>query len=163
MNLGRCGAGWVRGHRACLVRVAHFVGTIQAAAVPLEIHTRATEVSVRARDHEERKSRSDFFNDVYLPVTQNCVANAVHIAAKRLAFAEWEFVKDAGSELVIEVDLRQAPICPGSSGQRPVSRTRGCACAVREAGVKGARPGVAEQSVQTMSDTLRFSLDLQRV
>ena len=88
MYLGWSSAGRVGGNWAGLVRVAYLIGAIQAVAVPLKIHTGATEIAVGAGDREQRESGGGFFYHIQLPVAQGRIDWATPGAAELFAFAK---------------------------------------------------------------------------
>src|ERR1700678_2651181 len=118
------------------IGVADLVGAIQTAPVPLKIHLRTRTGTVVAVDHKQGKPGSGLFNDVDLPTAKDRVFGAVPRTAKRLALAKRQVIKDAGGKIVIQVDLREAPIRLTCTGERPVSGTREGAIAIGHSGVK---------------------------
>ena len=78
-----------------------------------------------------------------------------------LAFAKWQVVQDARRETIVKVQLRQTPIKLLITRQRVVKSAWIRTQAVRHAGVKGARPGIAEQGVQPVACALGFAFNLE--
>src|SRR5580700_4908260 len=92
-------------------RIAHLgvtdlVGAVDAVAVVLEIYSRV----VAARKQEKRESGSGFFDHSHFPISQDRVDRTAPGASEPLALAGRQFVDQAGGEIMIEIDLRQAPI-----------------------------------------------------
>ena len=81
MNLVGCIAGWVGGHRPCLVGISDLVGAVQTIAVPLEVDCRV----VGAVNHEQRESGGHLLNDIDLPVAQDGIGCRVPVATDALA------------------------------------------------------------------------------
>src|ERR1700722_5908213 len=125
--------------RPASIGIANFVGPVQHISIPHEVHARL----VVAIDDKQWKSGDSLFDYVHLPVAEHCVDRAAPIATEMLALAKWEVVKDAGGELIVEVELRQPPIRFLRSGEWPVHGTRKCPQTVGEAGIEGARVGIA--------------------
>jgi hypothetical protein len=81
------------------------IGPIQEISVPLKIDARIVRVS-----HEEREPGRDSLDHIHFPISQDRIDGTAPIAAKLLAFSEWQIIGNAGRELVIEVELREPPI-----------------------------------------------------
>src|SRR5580704_18198998 len=104
VDLGR--AVRIATFRPCLVRIAHFVRTLQGEAVIGEVRARL----IGAIDHKQREAGGDSFDQIHLPMPEEGVGGGTPATAKPFALAEWQVIKDAGGKVVIEVQLRQPPI-----------------------------------------------------
>src|ERR1700690_2431130 len=107
MNLGRRDAARIGGPLAAFVRVAHFVGTIEAgAAVPEEGRAGL----VPAIDNEKRKAGKRPLDNVDLPISQDRILGGIPIVAVTLALAKGQVVDYPGRERVVHVERREAPV-----------------------------------------------------
>src|ERR1700734_1425192 len=97
VNLGRRGAGRVCCHGSTFERVTHFVRAVLRSSIPFEIDARL----VIAVNQEEGEPRGRLFDQIDLPPPENRVRNSTPVAAVAFAFAEGQFVEDAGGELII--------------------------------------------------------------
>src|SRR5271155_2843719 len=103
------------------------------------------------------------FDKGHLPIPKSCVGRAVPVSAEHFASAERQVVNDAGGEVVVEVDLRQAPIQLRPVRKREIGRTQQRTQTVGEAIIVGVRIGITNQSVEAVPGRLGLGLDLQRV
>src|SRR5208282_1747941 len=117
------------------IRVANFVGTVQAVAIPGKVDPGPAEVSIVARHHEERESGDGFLDQVELPVAEDFVGGAAPAAAEVLAFAKRQVVEHADGKLIVAVQLRQAPLQLVRARQRPIHGAGERAETVRKFGI----------------------------
>ena len=95
-----------------------------------------------------------------LPASGDGVRGTVPIVSPLPAFSQWQIVDHTGSEVVIQVDLREPPVQSLPSRKWEVRRPDDTPEAVSEPGVIGSRVGVSDQRVETVSRTLRLGFDL---
>ena len=67
-----------------------------------QVHAR----TVVTRDNEDWESGSGLFDHVDLPISEDRIRNPVPVAPELLALAKWQVIDQAGSEVVIELNLR---------------------------------------------------------
>lgn len=120
-------------------------------------------VCIVIRDHEERKSRRDFFDHIDCPISQDSVDGAAPRAAELLTPTKGQVINYAGSEIMIELNLRQCPVCFCRSGKRIICGAGARAKIVRESTVEIPGIRITQQGVKPMSRTLGLRLDLERI
>ena len=98
-----------------------------------------------------------------MPISQDRVDRTSPAAAELLAFAEGQVIEHAGSEVVVELDLRQAPVCSRRSWQGPVGHAGAGTQTIVESGVEIARVRVAQEDVKSVLGTLGLGLHLERI
>jgi len=144
---------------------AELVGTAQAVSIIREGRASSIDSTVDtvAVDNEHREARGDFFNDGHLPVSEDGVGDAVPTAAKGFTLAKGKVVNDAGTEVVVEIDLREGPIQLLPVRERIVGGAKSGTQAVAEANVVGTGISITDQSVDAVARALSFGFDLKPV
>src|SRR5215469_5521437 len=145
--------------RPGLVRVSHLVRTLERVSVIGKEHPG----SVSAINDKQRKPRRGVFDHVQLPVAQDCIGCTAPVAAKVLALAKRQVVQNAGGKVVVEIELRHAPIQLAVTRQGIIQCPRIRAEAIGHAGVERTRPGIAEQGVEAVARALGLPLRLEGV
>ena len=97
-----------------------------------------------------------------MPVPQNRIGSSAPIAAETLALTKGEIIENARGELVVEVELREAPVQFLTAGQRPVHCAGQSSESVGKPGIESAGIGIAQESVQAVVGAL-LSLNLKRI
>ena len=98
-------------------RVTNLIWANQAVPVVFEVDPR-----IIGRDHENRESRSRFLDRSQFPISQDRIHRAIPRTAIGFTFAEGQLINYAGGEIMIQVDLRQAPVQLLPSRQGIISR-----------------------------------------
>src|ERR1700728_2422258 len=148
--------------RTADVRIANFIWAVQAVAVPCEVHTGTAEVAVVASDHEQREPGCRFLDYIQLPIPKNRIGHTIPAASEFLPFAKRQIIENAGGELVVEIDLRKAPIQFLSPGQWPVHGTGKRTYPIRKTRIERSRIGIAQQCIKPVPRVL-LGLDLEGV
>ena len=137
----------------------NLIGAVRAR----EVHSG----KVSARDHEERESRRNFFDHIDCPISQDGVYRAAPLAAELLTPTKRQVVNHAGGEIMIELNLREAPVCFCRPGKRIIRSAAGTGATrakiVRESTVEIPGIRITQQCVDPMSRALRLRLDLERI
>src|ERR1019366_8419217 len=80
-----------------------------------------------------------------------------------LTLAERQVVNDAGGEILIQVDLREAPIETLPVRERKVSGANDAPQAIRKSRIVGSRVSVSDERVNAVPFALGLGFDLQRI
>src|SRR5713101_5595503 len=119
--------------------------------------------TVVAGDDEYRKSRGELFDHIDLPISKDRIDRPAPAAAELFAFAKGKVIEHAGSEVVVELDLRQAPVCSRRSRQGPVGHASAGTQSVVESRVEIARVRVPQKDIESVPGALGFRLHLERI
>src|SRR5690348_13970023 len=152
MYCRRSGATRITRNRPSLVRIANLVWTLESISVVREENPG----SVSAIHDKQWEAGGGMFNDIQLPVAQDRIRRPGPIAAEVFAFSKGQVIQNAGSKVVVQIQLREAPVELRASGKRIINGSRISTQPIRHTGVEGSRPGIAQQGIKSVTCALSF-------